>query len=51
MLLRLAGAVLAEACDDWQAGDVHYLSEGSMTQLATRASDRSEVATAALLTA
>ncbi len=33
-LLRLAGAVLAEAHDEWQAGERRYLSESSMAQLA-----------------
>jgi Transposase, Mutator family len=35
-LLRLAGSVLVEACDEWQAGERRYLSEGSMTLLATQ---------------
>jgi len=33
-LLRLAGAVLVEAHDEWAAGDRRYLSEHSMAQLA-----------------
>jgi hypothetical protein len=36
-LLRLAGSVLVEAYDEWQAGERRYLSEGSMTLLATPA--------------
>jgi len=34
-LLRLAGAVLVEAHDEWAATDRRYLSENSMAQLAT----------------
>lgn len=33
-LLRLAGAVLGEAHDEWAATDRRYLSEHSMVQLA-----------------
>jgi putative transposase len=44
-LLRLAGSVLAEAHDEWQAGDRRYLSEGSISLLATRTSEPKEVAT------
>jgi transposase-like protein len=50
-LLRLAGAVLVEAHDEWQVGERRYLSEGSMTLLATPAPSPKEVATPALLTA
>ena len=32
-LLRLAGAVLVEAHDEWQVSDRHYLSEASMALL------------------
>jgi transposase-like protein len=32
-LLRLAGAVLVEAHDEWQTGDRRYLAEASMAQL------------------
>ena len=50
-LLRLAGAVLVEAHDEWQVGERRYLSEGSMALLAVQPSEPKEVATPALLTA
>jgi putative transposase len=34
-LLRLAGAVLLEQHDEWEAGDRRYRSEASMTELKT----------------
>jgi transposase-like protein len=34
-LLRLAGAVLVEQHDEWEAGDRRYLSEASMAELKT----------------
>ena len=50
-LLRLAGAVLAEAHDEWQVADKRYLSEGSMALLDTPPANPKEVASPALLTA
>jgi hypothetical protein len=47
-LLRLAGAVLAEAHDEWQVSDRRYLSEGSLALL-TQATE--EVTPAQLLPA
>ena len=47
-LLRLAGAVLVEAHDEWQVSDRRYLSEGSMALL-TQATK--EVAPAQLMPA
>lgn len=50
-LMRLAGAVLVEAHDEWQVSERRYLSEGSMALLDPPPSDPKEVATPALLTA
>jgi putative transposase len=50
-LLRLAGSVLVETHDEWQAGERRYLSEGSMSLLAAMAANPKEVATPAPLTA
>jgi putative transposase len=50
-LLRLAGAVLVEAHDEWAATDRRYLSENSMNQLATMTLAVEEVDTPQLLTA
>jgi transposase-like protein len=47
-LLRLAGAVLVEAHDEWQVSDRRYLSEGSMSLL-NRPTPTEEVAQPALI--
>jgi putative transposase len=49
-LLRLAGAVLVEAHDEWQTGDRRYLSEATMAALTTP-TPQEGVATPELLTA
>jgi len=50
-LLRLAGAVLVEAHDEWAATDRRYLSEHSMAQLAAMTLTATEVDAPELLTA
>ena len=48
-LLRLAGAVLVEAHDEWQVSDRRYLSEGSMALLDQPDKPAEEVAQPALI--
>jgi len=38
-VLRLAGAVLIEAHDEWQVAERRYLSEGSMAKLTQTGDD------------
>ena len=48
-LLRLAGAVLVEAHDEWQVSDRRYLAEGSMALLNRPDDPAEEVAQPALI--
>jgi putative transposase len=50
-LLRLAGAVLVEAHDEWQATDRRYLAEATMALLTTPTPSQEGVATPELMTA
>jgi transposase-like protein len=50
-LLRLAGAVLVEAHDEWQTGDRRYLAEGTMAALLTPSENGEELANRELIPA
>jgi putative transposase len=50
-LLRLAGAVLVEAHDEWQTGDRRYLAEGTMAALLAPPVNTEEVANRELIPA
>ena len=50
-LLRLAGAVLVEAHDEWQTTDRRYLAEATMALLTTPTPSQEGVATPELMTA
>ena len=48
-MLRLAGAVLIEQHDEWEAGERRYFSEASMLELAAMSSPVDPIVEAVIL--